>query len=321
MDNRTEVRDFLTSRRSRLSPEQAGLTSHGARRVPGLRRSEVAQLAGISIEYYVRLERGNLTGASEAVLDALARALQLDDSEQAHLFDLARTASAPSRRRRQTRPPTRELRPSIQRLLDAIVGLPAFVRDGRLDVLGINSMGRALYSLAFEQPGRPVNLARFVFLDPRAHLLHPNWSDSARTTVAILRTEAGRNPYDKGLTDLIGELSTRSEEFRTLWAAHDVRLHLTGTKHFQHPVVGALNLSFDALELPGEPGLTLTVYSAQPGTRDADNLTLLASWAAADAPTPASPGGHPYPTDNTPSRSYPLDPRWPESSREPQRPT
>ena len=140
-----------------------------------------------------------------------------------------------------------------------------------------------------------MNLARFVFLDPRAHLLHPNWSDSARTTVAILRTEAGRNPYDKGLTDLIGELSTRSEEFRTLWAAHDVRLHLTGSKHFQHPVVGALNLSFDALELPGEPGLTLTVYSAEPGTRDADNLTLLASWAATDAPTPASPDGSPRP--------------------------
>ena len=308
MDNRTEVRDFLTSRRGRLSPEQAGLTTFGARRVPGLRRSEVAQLAGISIEYYVRLERGNLTGASEAVLDAVARALHLDDSEQAHLFDLARAASAPSRQRRQPRPPTRELRPSIQRLLDAIVGLPAFVRNGRLDVLGINSMGRALYSLAFEQPARPVNLARFVFLDPRAHLLHPNWSDSARTTVAILRTEAGRNPYDKGLTDLIGELSTRSEEFRTLWAAHDVRLHLTGSKHFQHPVVGALNLSFDALELPGEPGLTLTVYSAEPGTRDADNLTLLASWAATDAATPASPGGHPYTTDKTPSRSYPSIP-------------
>ena len=291
MDNRTEVRDFLTSRRGRLSPEQAGLTSQGARRVPGLRRAEVAQLAGISIEYYIRLERGNLAGASEAVLDAVARALQLDDSEQAHLFDLARAASAPSRRRRQPRPPTRELRPSIQRLLDAIVGLPAFVRNGRLDVVGIKDMGRALYSLAFEQPGRPVNLARFVFLDPRAHLLHPNWSDSARTTVAILRTEAGRNPHDKGLTDLIGQLSTRSEEFRTLWAAHDVRLHLTGTKHFRHPVVGALNLSFDALELPGEPGLTLTVYSAEPGTPDADNLTLLASWAATNAPTPAAVDG------------------------------
>jgi transcriptional regulator with XRE-family HTH domain len=319
MDNRTEVRDFLTSRRSRLTPEQAGLASHGARRVPGLRRSEVAQLAGISIEYYVRLERGNLTGASEAVLDAVARALQLDDSEQAHLFDLARAASAPSTRRRQPRPPTRELRPSIQRLLDAIVGLPAFVRNGRLDVLGINSMGRALYSLAFEQLARPVNLARFVFLDPRAHLLHPNWSDSARTSVAILRTEAGRNPHDKALTDLIGQLSTRSEEFRTLWPAHDVRLHLTGTKHFQHPVVGALNLSFDALELPGEPGLTLTVYSAEPGTPDTDNLTLLASWAATAAPNAARPGGDSYPTDNTPSRSSPRSPLA-DSSRGPERP-
>jgi transcriptional regulator with XRE-family HTH domain len=256
-----------------------------------LRRAEVAQVAGISIEYYVRLERGNLAGVSEAVLDAVAGALQLDDSEQAYLFDLARAASAPSPRRRRPRPPARELRPSIQRLLDAIVGLPAFVRNGRLDVVGINSMGRALYSLAFEQPGRPVNLARFVFLDPRAHLLHPNWSDSARTTVGILRTEAGRNPHDKGLTDLVGELSTRSDDFRTLWAAHDVRLHRTGIKHFQHPDVGALNLSFDALELPGEPGLTLTVYSAEPGTPDADNLTLLASWAATNAPTARAVGG------------------------------
>src|SRR4051794_5020197 len=319
MDNRTEVRDFLTSRRGRLSPEQAGLTSQGARRVPGLRRAEVAQLAGISIEYYVRLERGNLAGASEAVMDAVVGALQLDDSEQAYLFDLARAASAPSRPRRQPRLPVRELRPSIQRLLDSIVGLPAFVRNGRLDVLGINTIGRALYSLAFEQPGRPVNLARFVFLDPRAHLLHPNRSDSARTSVGILRTEAGRNPHDKGLTDLIGELSTRSEEFRTLWAAHDVRLHRTGIKHFQHPVVGALNLSFDALELPGEPGLTLTVYSAEPGTPDTDNLTLLASWAATAAPNAARPGGDSYPTDNTPSRSSPRSPLA-DSSRGPERP-
>ena len=165
-------------------------------------------------------------------------------------------------------------------------------------------MGRALYNLAFERPGRPVNLARFVFLDPRAHLLHPNWSDSARTSVGILRTEAGRNPYDRGLTDLIGELSTRSEEFRTLWAAHDVRLHRTGIKHFQHPVVGALNLSFDALELPGEPDLTLTVYSAEPGTPDADNLTLLASWAATNAPTKALADDSPYPTDNPPPRPH-----------------
>jgi MmyB-like transcription regulator ligand binding domain len=168
-------------------------------------------------------------------------------------------------------------------------------------------MGRALYSLAFEQPSRLVNLARFVFLDPRAHLLHPNWSDSANTSVAILRTEAGRNPYDRGLSDLVGELSTRSDEFRSRWAAHNVRLHRSGTKHFRHPAVGDLNLSFDALELPGEPGLTLTVYSAEPHTPDADNLALLASWtatnlqaapAAPPAPTRPEPPAHPQTSQN-----------------------
>jgi transcriptional regulator with XRE-family HTH domain len=307
MDNRTEVRDFLTSRRARLSPEQAGLARYGARRVPGLRRGEVAQLAGVSIEYYTRLERGNLSGVSEAVLDALAAALQLDESERVYLLDLAKAASAPATPRRPPKPAVHELRPSIQRLLDSMVGIPAFVRNGRLDILGINAMGRALYSLAFEQPSRPVNLARFVFLDPRAHLLHPNWSDSANTSVAILRTEAGRNPYDKGLSDLVGELSTRSDEFRSRWAAHNVRLHRSGTKHFRHPAVGDVNLSFDALELPGEPGLTLTVYSAEPHTPDADNLALLASWAATNleatpaappAPTRPEPPAHPQTSQN-----------------------
>ena len=234
----------------------------------------------MSIEYYTRLERGNLSGASDAVLDALARGLQLDESERAHLADLARSASASSLQRRPPRPTVRELRPSVQRLLDSMVGVPAFVRNGRLDVLAINAMGRALYSVAYERPGRPVNLARFVFLDPRAHLLHPDWEASAATSVAILRTEAGRNPYDKGLTDLVGALSTRSDDFRRLWAAHDVRLHRVGAKHFRHPDVGDLNLTFDALELPGEPDLTLTAYSAEPGTVAADNLALLASWAA-----------------------------------------
>jgi transcriptional regulator with XRE-family HTH domain len=288
MDNRTEVREFLTSRRARLTPEQIGLTSYGARRVPGLRRAEVAQLAGVSIEYYTRLERGDLSGASDAVLEALAAGLQLDESEHAYLFDLAKAASAPATPRRPAKPATRDLRPSIQRLLDSMTGIPAFVRNGRLDVVGINTMGRALYSLAFEQPQRPVNLARFVFLDPRAHLMHPSWSDSANTSVSILRTEAGRNPYDKGLTDLVGELSTRSEEFRTRWAAHNVRLHRSGSKHFHHPVVGDLHLSFDALELPGEPGFTLTAYSAEPGSPDADSLALLASWAATNIETPTA---------------------------------
>ena len=280
VDNPAEVRDFLTSRRARLTPDQVGLTSVGARRVPGLRRAEVAQLAGVSIEYYIRLERGNLTGVSTTVLEALAAGLRLDESERAYLFDLARAASPTGTRRRSRKPPAHELRPSLQRLLDSMVAIPAFIRNGRLDVLGINLMGRALYSLAYETPTRPVNLARFVFLDPRAHLLHPDWAASANTTVSILRAEAGRDPYDKTLSDLVGELSTRSEEFRTRWAAHNVELHRIGSKHFRHPEVGDLNLSFDALDVPGEPGWTLTAYSADPGTPDADNLALLASWAA-----------------------------------------
>jgi transcriptional regulator with XRE-family HTH domain len=295
MDNRTEVRDFLASRRARISPEEAGLPSYGARRVPGLRRAEVAQLAGVSIEYYTRLERGNLSGVSEAVLDSLVAALRMDESERAYLFDLAKAATAPSTPRGPRKATASEVRPSIQRLLDAMIGIPAFVRNGRLDILTVNAMGRALYSQAFDNPTRPVNLARFVFLDPQARLLHPTWSASANTSVSILRTEAGRNPYDKGLTDLVGELSTRSEEFRTRWAAHNVRLHRSGTKHFHHPAVGDLHLSFDALELPGEPGLTLTAYSADPGTPSADNLALLASWAAtniAAAPAETSASDH-----------------------------
>jgi transcriptional regulator with XRE-family HTH domain len=285
MDPRTDVRDFLASRRARIVPEQAGLTSYGARRVPGLRRAEVAQLAGVSIEYYTRLERGSLNGVSDAVLNAVASALQLDESERVYLFDLARAATKPRRGRKTL---AQEVRPSIQRLLDSMVGIPAFVRNGRLDILAANQMAEALYSQAFDTSARPVNLARFVFLDPRAYLLHPNWSASANTSVAILRTEAGRNPYDKGLTDLVGELSTRSEEFRTRWAAHNVRLHRTGTKHFHHPAVGDLHLTFDALELPGEPGLTLTAYSAEPGTPAADNLSLLASWAVSQQPAVAT---------------------------------
>jgi transcriptional regulator with XRE-family HTH domain len=280
VDNGNDVREFLVSRRAKISPEQAGLQPYGLRRVPGLRRSEVAQLAGVSVEYYTRLERGNLGGVSDAVLDALGAALQLDEAERAHLIDLARAANASKTPRRERRLATRPLRPSIQQILDGMSQFPAFIRNGRLDIIAINTLGEALYTQAFANPARPVNLARFVFLDPRARLLHPNWDASAATTVAILRTEAGRNPYDKGLTDLVGELSTRSEEFRSRWAAHDVRLHYTGTKHFRHPAVGDLDLTFDALEIPSDPGLTLTIYSAQPGTAAADGLSLLASWAA-----------------------------------------
>ena len=280
MDNRNEVREFLASRRAKVTPEQVGVATLGdQRRVPGLRRGEVAQLAGVSIEYYTRLERGNLAGVSDSVLDALAGALRLDEAERDHLFDLARTAArSGARRPKQALPKT--VRPAVQRILDAMTAAPAFVRNGRLDIVAINALGEALYCTVYSSASRPVNLARFAFLDPRATTLYPDWNDAANTTVALLRTEAGRNSFDKGLTDLVGELSTRSEEFRTRWAAHDVRLHRTGVKHFDHPVVGRLDLAFEAMELSADTGLTLTAYSAEPGSSSEDGLRLLASWSA-----------------------------------------
>jgi len=278
--NRADVRDFLVSRRARITPQQAGLTFYGGnRRVPGLRREEVAMLAGVSADYYTRLEKGNLSGVSDGVLEAIAGALQLDEAERLHLLDLARTANtSPGRAARRDTPP--KVRPGIQLILDSMSDVPAFVRNGRLDVLAVSALGRALYSPVFASPARPANLARFRFLDPAARDFYPDFSDSARTTVALLRTEAGRDPFSKPLTGLIGELSTRSEEFRALWATHDVRLHRTGRKRFRHPAVGLLDLMFEAMALEADEGLTLTAYTAQPGTPSHDGLKLLASWAA-----------------------------------------
>jgi transcriptional regulator with XRE-family HTH domain len=239
MDNRNEVREFLASRRAKVTPDQAGLPRFGGqRRVPGLRRGEVAMLAGVSSEYYTRLERGNLGGVSDSVLGAVATALQLTEAERDHLFDLARPAGGPTKRRSAKQSMPMGVRPVVQRLLDAMTEAPAFVRNARLDFLAANALGYALYSEAFVDPARPANLARFAFLDPRAKTFYPDWEVAANNSVALLRTEAGRNPYDQGLTDLVGQLSTRSEEFRTRWAAHNVHLHRTGVKHFQHPVVG-----------------------------------------------------------------------------------
>ncbi|MFE2683319.1 helix-turn-helix transcriptional regulator [Streptomyces mirabilis] len=278
MDNRSEVREFLTSRRAKITPQQAGLPTSGKRRVKGLRREEVALLAGVSAEYYARLERGSLSGVSETVLDSVARALQLDEAERAHLDDLARAANTTRRapRRRSPQP----IRPSLQHLLDAMTEAPAFIRNGRLDILATNPLGRALYAPVFTDPARPVNLARYEFLNPGAADFLPQLEFQAAGAVALLRTEAGRDPYNRDLTDLVGELSTRSEKFRTLWAAHDVRLHQTGVKQFRHPAVGELALPFEAMPIPTDPGLTLTALSAEPGTPAHDSLKLLASWAA-----------------------------------------
>ena len=283
MDNQAEVREFLATRRAKISPQQAGVPFPGRRRrVPGLRREEVANLAGLSVDYYTRLEKGNLRSASEGVLEAIARALQLDDAERAHLLDLARSARDGARPFRR-RPPAAHVRPSIQWVLDSMTTSAAFVRNGRLDVVALNALCRALYAPVLREQTQPVNLARYCFLDPSARDFYPDWEAAADTTVTLLRTEAGRDPHHRALTDLVGELATRSDAFRTRWAAHDVRLHHTGTKSFEHPVVGTLTVGFDAMELPADPGLTLTVYTAEPGSATQDKLALLASWAASEA--------------------------------------
>jgi transcriptional regulator with XRE-family HTH domain len=280
MDNRAQVREFLISRRERISPAQAGLPAYGGsnRRVKGLRREEVALLAGVSIDYYVRMERGNLTGASEAVLDGIASALQLDEAERAHLSDLARAAQpAPPRQRRSK---TSGVTDGIQQILDAITDAPAWVRNARHDVLAANRLARALYAPVLADPRRPANNARFIYLDPAAREFFADWERAADDIAAMLRSEAGSNPHDKQLIELIGELSTRSEEFRSRWAAHNVRFHRTGHKRIHHPVVGTLDLDFEAMEFPAHPGLTLLAYTAAAGTPTADSLKMLASWAA-----------------------------------------
>src|ERR1700728_255313 len=290
MDNRAEIKAFLTSRRAKITPEQARLGAYAHnRRVPGLRRSEVADLAGVSVEYYAKLERGDLSGVSDSVLEALARALQLDEAEHAHLLDLARAAGPAPRPRRRT--PAQQVRPTIQRLLDLMTEVPAIVNNARLDLVAANTLGQALFAPVYASPLRPahqpVNHARFPFLDPGARDFWTNWERAADDSVAQLRTEAGRDPYDQALTSLVGELSTRSEPFRTRWAAHNVRLHRTGRKHFHHPVIGDLHLNFEAMELPADPGLSLLAFSADASSPDDDALHLLASWAATHNPTDA----------------------------------
>ena len=279
-DVRGEIREFLSTRRARISPEQAGLPTYGGdrRRVSGLRREEVALLTGISSEYYTRLERGNATGVSESVIDGIAHALQLDEAERAHLLDLLRTAGTTRPPRR--RPARQRVRPTVQRVLDSMVGTPGFVLNGRLDILAANDLGFALFSPVYADPVRPPNNARFIFLDQHATEFFRDWDKVANDTVALLRAEAGRDRYDRQLSDLIGELSTRSEEFRARWAAHNVRIHTTGVKRFHHPVVGDLELAFESFPLAADPSQGLLTYTAEPGSPSQDALNLLASWAA-----------------------------------------
>jgi transcriptional regulator with XRE-family HTH domain len=288
MDNRVEAREFLASRRARITPDQAGLPAYsGNRRVKGLRREEVALLAGVSIDYYIRMERGDLAGASESVLDGVANALHLDEAEREHLFALARSAGPTSTRR--TRPNPTTVRPVIQQVLDAITDAPAWIRNARHDILAMNPLAAALYSpvldsaIAGATTKRPANTTRFIYLDPAAREFFIDYDRMATDAAAMLRLEAGRNPHDKDLITFVGELSTQSELFRQHWASHNVKFHRSGRKRLRHPAVGELDLNFEGMDLPSEPELCLNVCTADPNTPAADGLKLLASWAATRA--------------------------------------
>lgn len=297
MDLRAGIKDFLSSRRARISPEQAGLPAYGGnRRVKGLRREEVAMLSGVSVDYYIRMERGSLAGASESVLDALAAALHLDDAERDHLFALARESGASPRRRSQRT--TTKVRPALQQILDAVTDAPAWIRNGRHDILAMNPLAAALYAPVLTDPRRPANTTRFIYLNPaQARELFVDYDKIAKDAAAMLRLEAGRNPHDQALIELVGELSTQSELFRQRWASHDVHYHRSGSKRLRHPAVGQLDLDFEALQLPSEPGFQLNIYTASADTPTADALKLLASWAASPPTTTA--------TTSTDTRSTP----------------
>lgn len=295
-DNRADIRDFLARRRARLTPEQVGLPAGGRRRVPGLRREEVAVLAGVSTEWYTRLEKGHIGGVSEDVLDAVARTLQLTEDERTYLFDLAKAAQPGPATRRRRKPV--EIPPRVQWLLDSITLSAAFVTNGRLDMVATNALARALFapmidSAVTNERGRP-NFARFYFLERGSREFVDDWDTGAKITVALLRAEAGRYPNDRALRELVGELSTVSDEFRTRWAAHNVRIHHGGVKRFHHPEAGFLELTYQPMDLPVSvhEAHSLTIYTAEPGTAYEDRLKLLASWAATglEAANPAGDG-------------------------------
>lgn len=279
MDTHDAISDFLTTRRAKLTPEQVGLPDFGGRRrVPGLRREEVALVAGMSSEYYKRLERGNAAGVSESVIDGVSRALQLDEAEHAHLLDLIRAANAGAHPQQRQRPVRKtQLTFGMRQTIDAMSTVPVYVQNGRLDAIATNALGRAVFSEMLDHASPPANAARFIFLDARAQAFYPGWEAQTRQIVAMLRAEAGRSPYDRQLSDLIGELSTRSDLFRKLWGAHDVREHRTGLKTVHHPIVGDLELTFQAMDLASDRGLQMIVFSAQPGSATHERLQLLAN--------------------------------------------
>jgi transcriptional regulator with XRE-family HTH domain len=275
VDIRDEIRDFLTTRRARITPEETGLPAFGAnRRVPGLRREEVAMLAGVSVDYYIRLERGDARGASEEVLDGVARALRLDQAERSHLRDLVHSADTDVALRAE------QIRPEVKRIVDSMAGMPAMVRNRRLDILYANELGYGFYSEMYRNPARPANPARFVFLDPRAHEFFLDWETAANDMVALLRAETGRTPSDQALSELVEELSTRSDRFRDLWENHEVLFHRTGVGRFHHPVAGDLTLIYEDLDVAADPGQTILVFTAESDRESQAALQRLADWAA-----------------------------------------
>ncbi|MFI1098831.1 helix-turn-helix domain-containing protein [Streptomyces melanogenes] len=301
MDQRAELSEFLRSRRARLKPGDVGLPDFGRhRRVPGLRREELAQLAGVSVAYYTRLEQGNGQNVSAEVLDAIARALRLTDAEQQHLTHLAKPTASKKKKAGGGRQAA--VRPQLHHLIDSMEAVPAYILGRRLDLLAWNRMAAALIGGFVDLPAEERNLARHIFLDPTARELYVDWQDKAAEVVGVLRLCAGCYPDDPLLTALVGELSVKSDEFRTLWAAHTVRQKGHGTKRLHHPVVGELTLSYETLKLPEEHDLSLVTYYAEPGSPSADSLRLLASWAA--APDPSGPEGHPA-SATPPTRSRP----------------
>ncbi|MET9451639.1 helix-turn-helix transcriptional regulator [Streptomyces cinerochromogenes] len=286
MDVSTELGDFLKSRRAAVRPEDVGIaTAPARRRVTGLRREELALLAGVSITHYTRLEQGRAAGVSDSVLDAIARALRLTEDETAHLKDLARPA-----RRRPAAPRAEHATPSARRLLAAMTDVPALLLDRRGDVLAWNRLGHALLAphLPWQAPDTPAdrpNLVRMLFLDERYRALYTDWKEEAHLAVASLRLTAGRHPDDRALAELIGRLSIQSDEFTALWARHPVRTCTSGSKSLRHPAVGTLELGFENLCLPGTTGQRLIAYTAEPGTPSDAALRLL---AATTAPATAS---------------------------------
>ncbi|HKE70357.1 MAG TPA: helix-turn-helix transcriptional regulator [Nocardioidaceae bacterium] len=277
MDEPTQLGEWLTSRRNRLDPDAVDLPTHGRRRVPGLRREEVSQLAGVSVDYYVRLEQGRAAHPSEAVLDAIARALQLDEIERTHLHQLARPTSSPPRS------PARErVRPGLRQLLDRLDGVPAFVLGRRMDVLAWNRLGASLHADFDGMLPRERNMARLLFLDPASVDHYVEWDSVARDTVGVLRRLAGRHPDDRALAELIGELSMHSERFRRWWASSVVRAKTHGRKLIRHPIVGELELYYETLELPDAADQVLVTYTAEVGSPSETSLALLASWAESE---------------------------------------